>query len=152
MQNGKGSLKFPINEPAAGRPRKSQIKEFLDYNGGQPGIQHIALATNDIIATVRELRSRGVGFLRVPSNYYGESLRQRVGEIKESMDALAEQGILVDRDEDGYLLQLFTKPVTDRPTLFYEIIQRCGSNAFGKGNFKALFEAIEAEQRERGNL
>jgi 4-hydroxyphenylpyruvate dioxygenase len=149
MANGNGRVKFPINEPAEGR-RKSQIEEYLDYYGG-PGVQHIALATNDILQTVTKLRDQGVDFLRVPAAYYQE-LESRVGTIDEPVDRLAELGVLVDRDDEGYMLQIFTKPVEDRPTLFYEIIQRKGSRSFGKGNFKALFEAIEREQALRGNL
>ncbi len=149
MSNGNGRIKFPINEPAHGK-RKSQIDEYLEFYQG-PGVQHIAMATNDIIATVSQLRSQGVDFLRVPSTYYRE-LANRVGSIEEPAEQLAELGILVDRDEEGYMLQIFTKPVEDRPTLFYEIIQRKGSRSFGKGNFKALFEAIEREQASRGNL
>lgn len=149
MSNGNGRVKFPINEPAEGR-RKSQIEEYLEYYKG-PGVQHIALATNDVIDTVTKLRNQGVEFLRVPTTYYDE-LEGRVGKIDEPVDQLAELGILVDRDDEGYMLQIFTKPVEDRPTLFYEIIQRKGSRSFGKGNFKALFEAIEREQALRGNL
>ena len=149
MQNGTGKVKFPINEPAEGK-KKSQIQEYLDYYYG-PGVQHLALSTGDIIATVEELRDRGIDFLRVPTTYY-EVLEERVGKINEPVDKLAELGILVDRDEEGYLLQIFTKPVEDRPTVFYEIIERHGSRGFGKGNFKALFEAIEREQDLRGNL
>jgi 4-hydroxyphenylpyruvate dioxygenase len=149
MQNGTGKIKFPINEPAEGR-RKSQIEEYLEYYGG-PGVQHIALATGDIMASVDALRSAGIPFLRVPDAYY-EELPQRVGSIAEDVKALAERGILVDRDEEGYLLQIFSQPLQDRPTLFLEIIQRKGSRGFGKGNFKALFEAIEREQAKRGNL
>lgn len=149
MSDDSQSVKFPINEPAEGR-RRSQIQEYLDYNGG-PGVQHIALQTKDIIATVTQLRANGVEFLEVPDTYY-EALPSRVGEIKESLDQIRKLKILVDRDEEGYLLQLFTKPVEDRPTVFYEIIQRAGSRGFGKGNFRALFEAIEAEQARRGNL
>jgi 4-hydroxyphenylpyruvate dioxygenase len=149
MSNGNERVKFPINEPAEGR-RKSQIEEYLDYYGG-PGVQHIAMATNDIVATVTALRDQGVEFLRVPSTYY-EDLTQRVGRIEEPLERLAELGILVDRDDEGYMLQIFTKPVEDRPTLFFDIIQRKGSRSFGKGNFKALFEAIEREQALRGNL
>jgi 4-hydroxyphenylpyruvate dioxygenase len=149
MSNGNGRVKFPINEPATGR-RKSQIEEYLDFYGG-PGVQHIALATGDIIQTVTQLRDRGIEFLMVPTSYYDE-LTGRVGKIDEPVDKLAELGILVDRDDEGYMLQIFTKPVEDRPTLFYEIIQRKGSRSFGKGNFKALFEAIEREQGRRGNL
>jgi len=149
MRSGNNKIKFPINEPASGR-RKSQIEEFLDFHRG-PGVQHIALLTGDIIKTVRRLRDRGVQFLQVPKTYY-DTVRDRVGKIDEDFDALAELGILVDRDDDGYLLQLFTRPVQDRPTLFFEIIQRRGSQGFGAGNFKALFEAIEREQERRGNL
>jgi 4-hydroxyphenylpyruvate dioxygenase len=149
MANGNGRVKFPINEPAEGR-RRSQIEEYLDYYQG-PGVQHIAMATDDIIDTVIRLRTQGVEFLSVPAAYYDE-LRQRVGTIDESLDQLGSLGILVDRDEEGYLLQIFSKPVEDRPTVFYEIIERKGSRGFGKGNFKALFEAIEREQERRGNL
>jgi 4-hydroxyphenylpyruvate dioxygenase len=149
MANGNGRVKFPINEPAEGR-KKSQIEEYLDYYRG-PGVQHIAMATDDIIRTVGTLRDQGVEFLRVPMTYY-DDLQGRVGRIEEPVDELAQLGILVDRDDEGYMLQIFTKPVEDRPTLFYEIIQRKGSRSFGKGNFKALFEAIEREQAERGNL
>jgi 4-hydroxyphenylpyruvate dioxygenase len=149
MQDGSGKIKFPINEPAEGK-RKSQIQEFLDYYHG-PGVQHIACQTNDIVKTVRAMRERGVDFLRVPGTYY-ESLPDRVGQIDEKVDELAELGILADRDEDGYLLQIFTKPVEDRPTVFYEVIERHGARGFGEGNFKALFESLETEQRMRGNL
>jgi 4-hydroxyphenylpyruvate dioxygenase len=149
MQNGSGRVKFPINEPAEGL-KKSQIEEYLDYYVG-PGVQHLALATGDIIKTVTDLRSRGIEFLRVPDSYY-EILPERVGEIKESMDTIQELGILVDRDDEGYLLQVFSRPIQDRPTTFLEVIQRHGSRGFGKGNFKALFEAIEIEQSKRGNL
>ncbi len=149
MSNGNGRVKFPINEPATGK-RKSQIEEYLEFYHG-PGVQHIAMATDDIIATVSKLRSQGVDFLRVPTTYY-EDLEQRCGKIDEPIGQLAEYGILVDRDDEGYMLQIFTKPVEDRPTLFFEIIQRKGSRSFGKGNFKALFEAIEREQDLRGNL
>jgi 4-hydroxyphenylpyruvate dioxygenase len=149
MANGDDKIKFPINEPASGK-KKSQIEEYLDFYGG-PGAQHLALATDDILATVSALRDRGVEFLSVPTSYYAE-LQERVGQIDEDIEALAALGILVDRDPDGYLLQIFTKPVEDRPTLFYEIIQRKGAKSFGKGNFKALFEAIEREQELRGNL
>lgn len=149
MAGGRGMIKFPINEPADG-VKKSQIEEFLDFFEG-PGVQHVALLTGDIIATVTELRNRGVDFLKVPTTYY-EELEGRVGKIDEPIDVLADLGILVDRDDEGYLLQIFTKPVVDRPTLFYEIIQRKGARGFGKGNFKALFEAIEREQDLRGNL
>jgi 4-hydroxyphenylpyruvate dioxygenase len=149
MQNGTGKVKFPINEPADGR-RKSQIEEFLEYYGG-PGVQHIALATGDICATVDALRAAGVPFISVPPAYYAD-LEARVGAIDESRAALQERGILVDRDDEGYLLQIFSQPFQDRPTLFVEIIQRKGSRGFGKGNFKALFEAIERDQARRGNL
>lgn len=149
MANGNGRVKFPINEPAEGR-RKSQIEEYLEFYGG-PGVQHIAMATGNIIETVGKLRAQGVEFLRVPSTYYSD-LEQRCGKIDEPVGDLAELGILVDRDDEGYMLQIFTKPVEDRPTLFFEIIQRKGSRSFGKGNFKALFEAIEREQALRGNL
>jgi 4-hydroxyphenylpyruvate dioxygenase len=151
MSNSNERIKFPINEPAKGK-KKSQIEEYLDFYRGA-GVQHIALATDDIIETVNELRRRGVDFLHVPDTYYDrEVLMERVGEIDESIDALEELGILIDRDPDGYLLQIFTKPVQDRPTVFYEIIQRQGARSFGAGNFKALFEAIEREQAKRGNL
>ena len=149
MANGDDKIKFPINEPASGK-KKSQIEEYLDFYGG-PGAQHLALATDNILATVTALRDRGVEFLSVPTSYYAE-LQERIGHIDEDIDALAALGILVDRDPDGYLLQIFTKPVEDRPTLFFEIIQRKGAKSFGKGNFKALFEAIEREQELRGNL
>jgi 4-hydroxyphenylpyruvate dioxygenase len=149
MSNGNGYVKFPINEPAEGK-KKSQVEEYLEFNNGE-GVQHVAMATNNIIETVTALRSRGVEFLTVPSSYYKE-LTSRVGRIDEDLKPLSELGILVDRDEEGYLLQIFTKPVQDRPTLFFEIIQRKGAKSFGKGNFKALFEAIEREQELRGNL
>jgi 4-hydroxyphenylpyruvate dioxygenase len=149
MSSGNGYVKFPINEPAEGK-KKSQVEEYLDFYNGQ-GVQHVALATNDIVKTVKELMSRGVEFLRVPTTYY-DDLLDRVGPIDEDLEPLKELGILVDRDNEGYLLQLFSKPVEDRPTLFYEIIQRKGAQSFGKGNFKALFEAIEREQEARGNL
>jgi 4-hydroxyphenylpyruvate dioxygenase len=149
MANGNDRIKFPINEPASGK-KKSQIDEYLDFYGG-PGVQHMALATDDIVKTVTTLRDRGVEFLSAPTTYYAE-LQKRVGKIDEPLDVLASLGILVDRDPDGYLLQIFTKPVEDRPTVFYEIIQRKGAKSFGKGNFKALFESIEAEQAKRGNL
>jgi 4-hydroxyphenylpyruvate dioxygenase len=149
MSNGNGYVKFPINEPAKGK-RKSQVEEYLEYYHGE-GVQHVAMATHDIVATVSALRNRGVEFLRVPASYY-EGLPNRVGQIDEDLQPLKELGILVDRDEEGYLLQIFTKPVQDRPTLFFEIIQRKGAKSFGKGNFKALFEAIEREQELRGNL
>jgi 4-hydroxyphenylpyruvate dioxygenase len=149
VSNGNGYIKFPINEPAEGK-KKSQIEEYLDFYKG-PGVQHIAIATDDIIHTVSELKRRGVDFLHVPEVYY-EDLFERVGDIDEDVEPLRNLNILVDRDEEGYLLQIFTKPVQDRPTLFYEIIQRKGARSFGKGNFKALFEAIEREQELRGNL
>ncbi len=149
MSNGNERIKFPINEPAEGK-KKSQIEEFLDYYQG-PGAQHVAMATDDIVHTVTELRDRGIDFLHVPTTYY-DDLQARVGAIDENIDALKALGILVDRDDEGYLLQIFTKPVEDRPTLFYEIIQRKGARSFGKGNFKALFEAIERKQARRGNL
>ena len=149
MSNGTGKVKFPINEPAHGK-KKSQIEEYLDFYHG-PGVQHIAMGTGNIIETVKGLRERGIEFLQVPTTYYDE-LPQRVGEIDEEVRDLKELGILVDRDDEGYLLQIFTKPVEDRPTLFFEIIQRKGARSFGKGNFKALFEAIEREQELRGNL
>jgi len=150
VSNGNGYIKFPINEPAEGKKAKSQIDEYLEFYHG-PGVQHIAVATHDIISTVSALKSRGVQFLRVPDTYY-DDLLERVGAIDEDIAPLRELGILVDRDEEGYLLQLFTKPVEDRPTLFFEIIQRKGATSFGKGNFKALFESIEREQALRGNL
>lgn len=149
MANGNGRVKFPINEPAEGR-KKSQIEEYLEYYHG-PGVQHLALATDDILGTVGKLQEQGVEFLRVPGNYYRD-LQRRVGKIAEPIEELEKLGILVDRDDEGYMLQIFTRPVEDRPTLFFEIIQRKGSRSFGKGNFKALFEAIEREQGERGNL
>jgi 4-hydroxyphenylpyruvate dioxygenase len=149
VQNPTGKIKFPINEPAPGK-RKSQIEEYLDYNNG-PGVQHIALATDNIIATVSQLRASGVEFLDVPETYY-QDLEQRVGRINEATQQLAALGILVDRDNKGYLLQIFTQPLQDRPTLFFEVIQRCGAEGFGEGNFKSLFEAIEREQQVRGNL
>jgi 4-hydroxyphenylpyruvate dioxygenase len=149
MSNGNGYVKFPINEPAEGK-KKSQIEEYLDFYNGE-GVQHVAIATNNIIETVSELQRRGIEFLRVPGNYY-DTLLDRVGKIDEDLDPLRELGILVDRDDEGYLLQIFTKPLQDRPTLFFEIIQRKGAKSFGKGNFKALFEAIEREQEIRGNL
>ncbi len=149
MSNGNGRIKFPINEPAEGK-RKSQIDEYLEFYRG-PGVQHIAIATDDIIATVRDLKSRGIDFITVPQAYY-DAVPARVGKIDEDLAPLAELGILVDRDDEGYLLQIFTNPVQDRPTLFYEIIQRKGAKSFGAGNFKALFEAIEREQARRGNL
>jgi 4-hydroxyphenylpyruvate dioxygenase len=149
MSNGNGFVKFPINEPAEGK-KKSQVEEYLEFYKGE-GVQHVALATADIIDTVTQLRDRGVEFLQVPPSYY-EDLLDRVGAIDENLRPLKELGILVDRDDEGYLLQIFTKPVEDRPTLFFEIIQRKGAKSFGKGNFKALFEAIEREQSARGNL
>ncbi len=149
MANGNGRVKFPINEPAEGK-RKSQIEEYLDYYYG-PGVQHLALATGDILGTVRKLRANGIEFLRVPDTYY-ELLPGRVGKIKESLDEINELGILVDRDDEGYLLQIFSRPIQDRPTVFVEIIQRHGARGFGKGNFKALFESLELEQERRGNL
>ncbi len=149
MSNGNGYVKFPINEPAEGK-KKSQVEEYLEFYNGE-GVQHVAMATHDIVHTVTELRSRGMEFLQVPSSYY-DDLFERVGAIEEDLEPLKELGILVDRDEEGYLLQLFSKPVEDRPTLFFEIIQRKGAKSFGKGNFKALFEAIEREQGLRGNL
>jgi 4-hydroxyphenylpyruvate dioxygenase len=149
MSNGNGRVKFPINEPAVGK-KKSQIEEYLEYYHG-PGVQHIAMATDDIIGTVSKLRDQGIEFLRVPTTYY-EDLEKRCGKIDEPVDQLADLGILVDRDDEGYMLQIFTKPVEDRPTLFFEVIQRKGSRSFGKGNFKALFESIEREQALRGNL
>ncbi|HWV69620.1 4-hydroxyphenylpyruvate dioxygenase [Chitinophaga sp.] len=149
MSNGNGRVKFPINEPAEGK-KKSQIEEYLDFYGG-PGVQHVAIATNDIVHTVTELQNRGVEFLTVPPVYY-ETLLDRVGKIDEEIAPLQKLGILVDRDDEGYLLQIFTKPIQDRPTVFFEIIQRKGAQSFGKGNFKALFESIEREQALRGNL
>jgi 4-hydroxyphenylpyruvate dioxygenase len=149
MTNGNGRIKFPINEPAQGK-KKSQVEEYLDFYNG-PGVQHIAVATNNIIETVTALKNRGVEFLEVPKSYY-DNLLERVGEIDEDLTPIRDLGILVDRDDEGYLLQIFTKPVADRPTLFFEIIQRKGAKSFGKGNFKALFEAIEREQENRGTL
>ncbi len=149
MSNGNGFVKFPINEPAEGK-KKSQVEEYLDFYAGE-GVQHCALATNDIVKTVRDLQSRGVEFLKIPSSYYATVL-DRVGHIDEDLEPLQQLGILIDRDEEGYLLQIFSKPVEDRPTLFFEIIQRKGAKSFGKGNFKALFEALEKEQDARGNL
>ncbi len=151
VANGNHRVKFPLNEPALGK-RKSQIDEYLEYYAG-PGCQHIALATNDILRTTDEMRARGVEFLSAPDSYYDDpELRARIGAVRVSIDELKARGILVDRDEDGYLLQIFTAPVGDRPTVFYELIERHGSLGFGKGNFKALFEAIEREQERRGNL
>jgi len=149
VSNGNGYIKFPINEPAQGK-KKSQIEEYPDFYGG-PGVQHIAIATGDIVQTVSELRKRGVEFLRVPASYY-ENILERIGNIHEDLQDLKNQNILIDRDEEGYLLQIFSKPVQDRPTLFFEIIERNGAKSFGKGNFKALFESIEREQALRGNL
>ena len=149
MSNGNGRIKFPINEPAEGK-KKSQIEEYIDFYNGA-GVQHIAVATNNIVETVSAMRDRGVEFLYVPDTYYQDIL-ERVGEIDEDIEVLKEHGILIDRDDEGYLLQLFTKPVVDRPTMFFEIIQRKGAQSFGKGNFKALFEAIEREQENRGTL
>lgn len=149
MTNGNGRIKFPINEPAAGR-KKSQIEEYIDFYNGA-GCQHIAVATNDIVFTVSEMKKRGIEFLYVPGTYY-DTVKERVGNIDEQLEVLKQHGIMVDRDEEGYLLQIFTKPLTDRPTLFFEIIQRKGAQSFGKGNFKALFESIEAEQARRGTL
>jgi 4-hydroxyphenylpyruvate dioxygenase len=149
MTNGNGRIKFPINEPAKGK-KKSQIEEYLDFYGGS-GCQHIAVATDDIVFTVSEMKKRGVEFLYVPGTYY-DTVGARVGDIEEDLSVLKEHGIMVDRDDEGYLLQIFTKPLTDRPTLFFEIIQRKGAQSFGKGNFQALFESIEAEQERRGTL
>ena len=149
MTNGNGRIKFPINEPAEGK-KKSQIEEYLDFYDG-PGCQHIAVATDDIVSTVSVMKERGVEFLTIPDTYY-DTVLDRVGEIDEEILTLKKHGILVDRDDEGYLLQIFTKPLTDRPTLFFEIIQRKGAQSFGKGNFKALFESIEAEQERRGTL
>ena len=149
MSNGNGFVKFPINEPAEGK-KKSQVEEYLDFYNGE-GVQHVAIATADIVTTVRALKSRGVEFLKIPDSYYADVL-DRVGKIDEDLQPLSELGILIDRDEEGYLLQIFSKPVEDRPTLFFEIIQRKGAKSFGKGNFKALFEALEREQELRGNL
>jgi 4-hydroxyphenylpyruvate dioxygenase len=149
MSNGNGYVKFPINEPAEGK-KKSQVEEYLDFYEGE-GVQHIAVATDNIVETVTNLQSRGVEFLSIPTSYYDE-LEARVGKIEEDIEPLKQLGILVDRDDEGYLLQIFTKPVEDRPTLFFEIIQRKGAKSFGKGNFKALFESIEREQALRGNL
>jgi 4-hydroxyphenylpyruvate dioxygenase len=149
MSNGNGYVKFPINEPAEGK-KKSQVEEYLDFYNGE-GCQHIAIATNNIIDTVTQLKDRGVEFLKIPASYYADVL-DRVGHIDEDLKPLSELGILIDRDNEGYLLQIFSKTVEDRPTLFFEIIQRKGAQSFGKGNFKALFEAIEREQAERGNL
>lgn len=149
MSNGNGYIKFPINEPAEGR-KKSQIEEYIDFYNGA-GVQHVAMATDDIVKTISELRARGVEFLHVPDKYY-DTVTDRVGVIDEDLEILKKLRILIDRDDEGYLLQIFTKPVQDRPTVFYEIIQRKGAKSFGKGNFKALFEAIELEQHNRGTL
>jgi 4-hydroxyphenylpyruvate dioxygenase len=149
MSNGNGFVKFPINEPAEGK-KKSQVEEYLDFYNGE-GVQHVAIATQNIVETVTNLQERGVEFLKIPTSYY-ETVLDRVGHIDEDLEPLRRLGILVDRDDEGYLLQIFTKPVEDRPTLFFEIIQRKGAKSFGKGNFKALFEALEKEQDLRGNL
>jgi 4-hydroxyphenylpyruvate dioxygenase len=149
MSNGNGFVKFPINEPAEGK-KKSQVEEYLDFYNGE-GVQHVAIATKDILATVTDLQKRGVEFLNIPTTYY-DTVLDRVGHIDEDLEPLKRLGVLVDRDNEGYLLQIFTKPVEDRPTLFFEIIQRKGAQSFGKGNFKALFEALEKEQELRGNL
>ncbi len=149
MSNGNGYVKFPINEPAEGK-KKSQVEEYLDFYNGE-GVQHVAIATADIVATVTELQKRGIEFLSIPESYY-ETVLDRVGKIEEDLEPLQRLGILIDRDEEGYLLQIFSKPLEDRPTLFFEIIQRKGAKSFGKGNFKALFEALEREQDARGNL
>jgi 4-hydroxyphenylpyruvate dioxygenase len=149
VTDGSGRIKFPINEPATGK-RKSQIEEYLDFYRGA-GVQHIAVSTTDIVRTVDELRKRGVQFLPIPESYYAE-VPERIGEIDEDIADLRRLGILVDRDDEGYLLQIFTKPVGDRPTLFFEVIERHGARGFGDGNFKALFEALEREQERRGNL
>jgi 4-hydroxyphenylpyruvate dioxygenase len=149
MSNGNGFIKFPINEPAEGK-KKSQVEEYLDFYNGE-GVQHVAIATHDIVKTVSELQKRGIEFLNIPDSYY-ETVLDRVGKIDEDLQPLQELGVLIDRDEEGYLLQIFSKPLEDRPTLFFEIIQRKGAKSFGKGNFKALFEALEREQDARGNL
>ena len=149
MSNGNGYVKFPINEPAEGK-KKSQVEEYLDFYNGE-GVQHVAIATADIVATVTELQKRGIEFLNIPLSYY-ETVLERVGKIDEDLEPLQRLGILIDRDDEGYLLQIFSKPLEDRPTLFFEIIQRKGAKSFGKGNFKALFEALEREQDARGNL
>jgi 4-hydroxyphenylpyruvate dioxygenase len=149
MSNGNGFVKFPINEPAEGK-KKSQVEEYLDFYNGE-GVQHVAIATADIVQTVTALQNRGVEFLKIPESYY-ETVLDRVGKIDEDLKPLQDLGILIDRDEEGYLLQIFSKPLEDRPTLFFEIIQRKGAKSFGKGNFKALFEALEREQDARGNL
>ena len=149
MANENEKIKMPINEPAEGL-KKSQIQEFVEFYDG-PGVQHVAMSTKDIISTVKQLKNNGVELLETPKTYY-EDLKKRVGDFDENIDVLSKLGILLDSDENGYMLQIFTKPLQDRPTLFYEIIQRKGSNSFGKGNFKALFESIEKEQALRGNL
>lgn len=149
MSNGNGYVKFPINEPAEGK-KKSQVEEYLDFYNGE-GVQHVAIATNDIVKTVSELQKRGIEFLSIPASYY-ETVLDRVGKIDEDLEPLQKLGVLIDRDDEGYLLQIFSKPLEDRPTLFFEIIQRKGAQSFGKGNFKALFEALEREQDARGNL
>jgi 4-hydroxyphenylpyruvate dioxygenase len=149
MSNGNGFVKFPINEPAEGK-KKSQVEEYLDFYNGE-GVQHVAIATADIVKTVTELQKRGIEFLSIPASYY-ETVLDRVGKIDEDLQPLQNLGVLIDRDEEGYLLQIFSKPLEDRPTLFFEIIQRKGAKSFGKGNFKALFEALEREQDARGNL
>lgn len=149
MSNGNGYVKFPINEPAEGK-KKSQVEEYLDFYNGE-GVQHVAIATNDIVSTVTELQKRGIEFLKIPASYYATVL-DRVGKIDEDLEPLQKLGILIDKDDEGYLLQIFSKPLEDRPTLFFEIIQRKGAKSFGKGNFKALFEALEREQDARGNL
>jgi 4-hydroxyphenylpyruvate dioxygenase len=149
VTSGNGRIKFPINEPAEGK-RKSQIDEYLEFYGGA-GAQHIAVATRDIVKTVEQMQSQGIEFLRTPDTYY-DDIPERIGEIAESIDDLKRLGILVDRDDEGYLLQVFSKPIGDRPTMFYEVIERHGARGFGEGNFKALFEAIEREQERRGNL
>ena len=149
MSNGNGYVKFPINEPAEGK-KKSQVEEYLDFYNGE-GVQHVAIATADIVATVTELQKRGIEFLNIPESYY-ETVLDRVGKIDEDLEPLQKLGVLIDRDDEGYLLQIFSKPLEDRPTLFFEIIQRKGAQSFGKGNFKALFEALELEQANRGNL
>jgi 4-hydroxyphenylpyruvate dioxygenase len=149
MSNGNGFVKFPINEPAEGK-KKSQVEEYLDFYNGE-GVQHVAIATADIVKTVTELQKRGIEFLNIPDSYY-ETVLDRVGKIDEDLQPLQNLGVLIDRDEEGYLLQIFSKPLEDRPTLFFEIIQRKGAQSFGKGNFKALFEALEREQDARGNL
>jgi 4-hydroxyphenylpyruvate dioxygenase len=149
VTSGNGRIKFPINEPAEGK-RKSQIDEYLEFYGG-PGAQHIAVATRDIVKTVEAMQAQGIQFLRTPDSYY-DDVPERIGKIAESIDDLRRLGILVDRDDEGYLLQVFSKPIGDRPTMFYEVIERHGARGFGEGNFKALFEAIEREQERRGNL